>query len=232
MKTFRWILFGLILVLFVIATIDLAYAISSYSGGTSLHSQLKSFSWTENLLFELGRNKGYNGMDNSLTLHHWWRFLLLSGIAMSVLHVMWLLNMRVHQARQLAGLAFLLVGLGAFHSYGLGIYPFDTSYPQFYTFWERMAAAYGFGAVFTGFAMYAEPDCSGKHAIAWWVAGALGLIQVAALKWGPAFWSSANLLLFHAIFEKLIVVAYVFVWIMHLNLRYSKLKGNGGKVEA
>jgi hypothetical protein len=139
---------------------------------------------------------------------------------------MWLLNMRVHQSRQLAGVAFLLVGLGAFHSYGLGLYPFDSSYPQFYTFWERMAAAYAFGAVFTGFAMYVEPDCSRKHAIAWWIAGSMGLIQVAVLKWGPAFWSSSDLLLFHSLFEKLTVLAYVLVWLMHLNLRYRRLRGN------
>jgi len=184
------------------------------------------FSWSENLFMELGRMQAYNLENNERAEGFWVNFLLLSGIGMAILHLMWMLNMRVHQARLWAGAAFLLVGLGAFHSYGLRLYPFDTAYFKFLVFWERMAAGYALGAVATGIAMKIEPECKSLHSYAWWSAGLLALIQWSLLKWGPEMWRSHWVLTTHAILEKVVFVAYVAVWIVHLRLRYNKLRGD------
>jgi len=224
MRLFRWILWGTILVLWVAAGFYLGRSVDLYPGGTALSMHEDGFNWLGNVFVELGRLRAYNSEANLVSESYWIRFLLLSGIGMTLLHGMWLLNMRVHQARLWAGAAFLLVGLGAFHSYGLRLYPYDTAFPQFSVFWERMAAAYAFGAITTGIAMRIEPDCRQFHAFVWWGVGLLALSQLALVKWGPEMWSSSSMLTLHAILDKLVIVAYAFVWILHLRLRYKKLK--------
>ena len=224
MHIVRWVSWWSIVFLWVLAMVYLGRSVLSYSGGTALSMTQEGFSWMENLFIEMGRVKAYNLEDNTDSERFWVLFLLLSGVGMTMLHLMWLLNMRVHQARLFAGAAVILVGLGAFHSYGLRLYPFDTAYPQFYTFWERMALGYALGAISTGIAMRIEPDCSHFHSIAWWVVGLLALFQLGAVKWGPEMWSSLSILRFHAIFEKIVMFSYVLVWLMHLRLRYQKLR--------
>ncbi len=226
MHKLRWLLWGTIVVLWVFALVNLGWSVEAYAGGTALSMQEEGFSWTGNVFMELGRMKAYNLADNSVAEQFWVRFLLLSGLGMTILHLMWLLNMRVHQARLFAGAAFLLVALGAFHSYGLRLYPYDTAYSQFYVFWERMAAGYAFGAIATGVAMKIEPDCRQFHAYAWWGVGILALVHLALVKWGPEMWSSPTILTVHALLEKIVIVSYIAVWLMHLRLRYKKLKGN------
>jgi len=226
MHKLRWLLWGTIVVLWVLALVNLGWSVEAYAGGTALSMQEDGFSWTGNVFMELGRMKAYNLADNSVAEQFWVRFLLLSGLGMTILHLMWLLNMRVHQARLFAGAAFLLVALGAFHSYGLRLYPYDTAYSQFYVFWERMAAGYAFGAMATGVAMKIEPDCRQFHAYAWWGVGILALFHLALVKWGPEMWSAPAMLTIHALLEKIVIASYIGVWLMHLRLRYKKLKGN------
>ena len=224
MQKFRWFLWWAIIVLWVLGLVFLVRSIQMYPGGTALSMHDEGFSFSENVFMELGRMQAYNLESNVEGETYWVRFLLLSGLGMTILHLMWLLNMRVHQARLWAGAAFLLVGLGAFHSYGLRLYPFDTAYPKFLMFWERMAGGYALGALATGLAMKIEPDCKRFHAYAWWGAGILALIQWVLLKWGPEMWSSHQSLMMHAVLEKCVFLAYVFVWLIHLRLRYTKLR--------
>ena len=226
MHKLRWLLWGTIVVLWVLALVNLGWSVEAYAGGTALSMQEDGFSWTGNVFMELGRMKAYNLADNSVAEQFWVRFLLLSGLGMTILHLMWLLNMRVHQARLFAGAAFLLVALGAFHSYGLRLYPYDTAYSQFYVFWERMAAGYAFGAMATGVAMKIEPDCRQFHAYAWWGVGILALFHLSLVKWGPEMWSAPAMLTIHALLEKIVIASYIGVWLMHLRLRYKKLKRN------
>lgn len=226
------LILGVFLMLAFVAFILIA--IGEYQGGHVFNAGASGFSLRFNLLTDLGRTTGYNGLENTASQYYYGLAMQALAVGISIIHFIWLLSFKRERSRLWAAASFLLAVLASVHIIGIVGFPADENYPRHFLFLSRTIAAIGLGTLMAYFAIYFEPRYNIAINWLWLVLGLLFMSRWGLLIFGPEPWTNNYILSLHLLIQKvswimlpalLIYEAYVVSRITRINSVQSRQAG-------